>query len=518
MTLPQGWAWAQLGDVCTKVQDGTHFSPQVQYDELGEGRYLYITAKNIKADGVDLSNVTYIEKTFHDSIYTRCNPEQGDVLLTKDGVKTGVATVNQLKEPFSLLSSVALLKPDRDCLDSYYLKHYLNSPVGFKMITGQMTGTAIKRIVLQKVKTSLIPVPPFAEQKRIVSELERYLPRIDAGVAALKRAQANLKRYKASVLKAVCEGRLVPQDPNDEPASALLERILAESWNKWEEDLRAKGKDPSRAKYVEPKPPDMDGLPELPKGWCWVTVEQLCDVGTGATPLRSKPKYYDSGTIPWVTSGALNELFVDRADEYVTELALQETNVKIFPSGTLLVAMYGEGKTRGKVSELRIDAATNQACAALLFDGLSVQCKLYVKTFFQKNYEDIRRLSSGGVQPNLNLSIIKHTGIPLPPLTEQRRIVVEVERRLSVVQEVGGVIAANLARAERLRQSILKQAFEGKLVPQDANDEPASVLLERIRTQRAKVGAIRESPVRKSAVHELPVRKSARRSQSKSRA
>ena len=120
-----------------------------------------------------------------------------------------------------------------------------------------------------------IPLAPLPEQHRIVAKIEEQFTRLDAGVAALKRAQANLKRYKAAVLKAACEGRLVAQDPSDEPASELLKRILAERRAKWEADLRAKGKDPKKAKYEEPQAPDIDELPELPSGWCWATVDTI---------------------------------------------------------------------------------------------------------------------------------------------------------------------------------------------------------------------------------------------------
>jgi type I restriction enzyme S subunit len=125
--------------------------------------------------------------------------------------------------------------------------------------------------------------------------------------------------------------------------------------------------------------------------------------------------------------------------------------------------MYGEGKTRGKVSQMTIDAATNQACAALVFDGESTAHRAYVKLYFQKNYEDIRRLSSGGVQPNLNLSIVKNTRIPLPPIAQQEQILSEVDRRLSLAQRIDEAAEAGLLRAGRLRQAVLKVAFEGKL-------------------------------------------------------
>ena len=202
----------------------------------------------------------------------------------------------------------------------------------------------------------------------------------------------------------------------------------------------------------------------FPIGWIWISVEQIVGVVTGATPKRGKGAFWDNGTIPWITSNVVNDLYVDEARKLITDLAIQETNTKVFPIGTLLVAMYGEGKTRGKVTEMRLNAATNQALAALLFDELSAENKPYIKLFFQKNYEDIRRLSSGGVQPNLNLSIIKSTKIPFPPIDEQKRIVAEVERRLSLISANEKAITTNLARAKRLRQSILQQAFSGRLL------------------------------------------------------
>ncbi len=199
-------------------------------------------------------------------------------------------------------------------------------------------------------------------------------------------------------------------------------------------------------------------------GWVWATVEQLTDVATGATPKRERAEYWESGNVPWLTSAVVNNEVVDKAEEFITERALRESNAKVFPPGTLLVAMYGEGKTRGKVTEMRLSAATNQALAALIFAQTTSELRPYVKLFLQHNYEAIRRLSSGGVQPNLNLSHIRQTTIPLPPLKEQYSIVVEVERCLSVVQAAEQAIDANLARAERLRQAVLGRAFRGELV------------------------------------------------------
>lgn len=380
-----------------------------------------------------------------------------------------------------------------------------------------------------------IPLPPLPEQRRIVEKIEELFTQLDAGVEALKRAQTRLKRYRASLLQAACEGRLVPTEAElarrenraYEPAAALLARVLTERRRRWEEQewqklvekaqqkaalarrkargLPARAADLSEAewraipeaeyapylpkndqwkqKYAAPAAPDTAELPALPEGWVWATVEQLADVQTGVTPLRSNPLFWENGSIPWVKSGFLNNLYVNETDEYITAEALKRTNLKIFPSGSLLIAMYGEGKTRGKVSELTFEATTNQAIAAIVFQDCVKNIKPYLKLFFEKNYEDIRRLSSGGVQPNLNLSIVKSTLIPLPPLGEQERIIGQIEKTLSIINNLENMVYKQLIRAERLRQAILKRAFEGKLVPQDPTDEPASALLARIKAK-----------------------------------
>ena len=183
-------------------------------------------------------------------------------------------------------------------------------------------------------------------------------------------------------------------------------------------------------------------------------------VGTGATPRRGQSRYY-GGDIAWVTSAVVNNDFVDQVTEYVTKEALDETNLTLYPPGTLLVAMYGEGKTRGKCSELRISATTNQALAALQTDA---SAKVYLKLFLDFNYEETRKVASGGVQPNLNLSLVRAVRVPFPPLAEQNRIVSEVGSRLSLLRETEAQVDANSRRVARLRQSILAQAFCGEIV------------------------------------------------------
>lgn len=270
--IPPTWNWSTINDACLKVQDGTHFSPQ---NQLAQGAFRYITAKNVRPSGLDLSNVSYLAEDEHRAIYKRCDPKKGDVLLVKDGVNTGDAAVNTLDEEFSLLSSVCLLRPRPALLYSQFLRYYLLSPVGYRMLTGQMTGTAIKRIILGRIKESPVPIAPLDEQRTIVAEIEKQFSRLDESVAILKRVKANLKRYKAAVLKAAVEGKLTEawrkQHPDVEPASKLLERILAERRAKW------KGK----GAYKEPIATDPSNLSPLPEGWTWASVDQCAEVFLG---------------------------------------------------------------------------------------------------------------------------------------------------------------------------------------------------------------------------------------------
>ncbi len=283
----------------------------------------------------------------------------------------------------------------------------------------------------QHIEKQYLPFPSIPEQRAIVHKIENLFASLDKGIADLKKAQEQLKVYRQAVLKKAFEGA-----------------------------------------YQTKK------------------VIEIADVKTGSTPKRGNPRFWENGTIPWVTSGALNHSYVDNADELITKTALKETNCKIIPKGSLLVAMYGEGKTRGKCSELIIDATTNQAIATITMLEEFIDSKNFVKWFFIKNYEEIRLLSSGGVQPNLNLSIIKNTILPFPNLEVQKQIIKEIESRLSVCAKVEQNITEGLEKSEALRQSILKKAFEGKLLSeaeieqckQEADYEPASKLLERIKT------------------------------------
>jgi type I restriction enzyme S subunit len=184
---------------------------------------------------------------------------------------------------------------------------------------------------------------------------------------------------------------------------------------------------------------------------------------------------------------------ITKVDAFITETALRETNAKVFPPGTLLLAMYGEGATRGKVTELAVPAATNQALAALIFDEASAPLRPFLKLVLKSLYSENREASAGGVQPNLSLGMIRGIRVPLPPISEQQEILRQVEALFSLADAIERRVAAAAARADALTQSILAKAFRGELVPTEAEQahaegrdyESADALLARIQADRS---------------------------------
>jgi type I restriction enzyme S subunit len=423
--------------------------------------------------------------------------DTGDMLLSWSATldvfvwRRGPALVNQ---------HIFKVVPEERVMQKELLFYCLKQAIQQLQKTEHLHGSTMMHINRGPFMAHQVPLPPRAEQTRIVAKLEELLSDLDAGVAELKAAQKKLAQYRQSLLKAAVEGALTAEwratHQPTETGAQLLDRILQERRARWEAKQLAKfaeqGKTPPkdwRKHYPEPVQPVASDLPELPEGWVWATIDQLAAVGTGVTPLKSKSQYYVGGDIPWITSGALNNELVIESIEYVTRIAITECRLDIYPAESLLVAMYGEGKTRGKCSELAIPATINQAIAALVLEETALDSKAYIKSFLLKSYNDMRNQASGGVQPNLNLQIVRSIAIPFPPLDEQRTIINILSVQLEAAKDQGSSIEIALKQSAAQRQNILRAAFAGELVPQDPNDEPASVLLERIRAERAKQSA-----------------------------
>lgn len=219
----ESWEEKNLGDVCSKITDGTHNSPTNSLT----GEYMYVTAKNIKDTGIDLSNITYVTKEIHKEIYSRCDVVYGDVLYIKDGATAGIATINTLKEEFSMLSSVALIRADLKLATNEFIKTYLNYRK--KEILKNISGSAITRLTLSKIKNIAISLPTIHEQHEIVRLIDDLLARERAAQQAAEQALASIDLMKKSILARAFRGELGTNKASEASALELLRQVLAEN-------------------------------------------------------------------------------------------------------------------------------------------------------------------------------------------------------------------------------------------------------------------------------------------------
>ena len=302
-----------------------------------------------------------------------------------------------------------------------------------------------------------------------------------------------VEQFKRRILDLAIRGKLVPQDPNDEPASILLERIKAEKAKLVKAGKIKKEKNPSEIvvgsdgaayekfgrgdlSHAEARRRGVDVPFDLPQGWAWARLGEVGSWKAGATPSRKVADYYVGGVIPWLKTGDLNDGVVTYIPESITEKAIAETSVRLNPVGTVLIAMYGA--TIGRIGLLGIAATTNQACCACIVERQIYNRYLFFYLMAQR--EHFRSLGGGGAQPNISKDIITSYPFPVPPLAEQRRIVAKIDELFTIVDSMGNAADGLSFAAKRLDKKILDLAIRGRLVPQDPNDEPASELVKRI--------------------------------------
>lgn len=475
--LPNGWTSVPLDQVfeprSTRVAPGDF--PDLPYIGLEQ-----VEAQTGKLLGtVPASSMSSSAAVFRaeDVLYGRMRPYLNKVLQPSfDG----------------LASAEFIVFPSLQGIDNRFICSRLSASDFVEFACSQYEGDR-PRVKFDQLGRFQLALPPAAEQTRIVEKLEELLSDLDAGVAELKAAQKKLAQYRQSLLKAAVEGALTAdwrtQHPPAETGEQLLQRILTERRARWEAKQLAKfqgqGKAPPKdwqKKYPEPVQPETSGLPALPQGWVWSAIGQCFHVAVGATPSRKEAGYWDGG-IPWVSSGEVRFSRIAETKETITEEGLNNSSTQLNPPGSVMLGMIGEGKTRGQVAILDIEAANNQNCAAIWVPDTDLPPE-FVYAWLWSRYEDTRRGSSGNNQPALNKSLVERMSLPLPPVAEAQEISRRLEAQLDGIAQQEAAIERLLKQSTAQRQNILRAAFAGQLVPQDPADEPASVLLERIRTER----------------------------------
>ncbi len=488
--LAEDWIWSTLGEVFDVYVGAT---PSRQRLEYWKGNIPWVSSGEVAFCKIRKTRETITELGLQNTSTTVHPP--GTVLLGMIGEGKTRGQVAILEIAASNNQNSAAIRVSEAGLPPEYIYYFLEG----EYERTRRLGSGNNQPALNKSRVQLMPfpLPPLAEQHRIVAKIEELFSELDAGVELLKKLKAKLKRYRQAVLKAAVEGKLTKDwreahQGELEPASVLLERILKERREKWEAEqlaqMKAKGKTPKddswKLKYKEPVAPDTFDLPELPEGWVWVNLGQF--TGSVKDGPHYSPKYVDEG-IPFIMGGNVRPSGVDFANAKRINPELQaELSKRCKPEkGNIL---YTKGGTTGIARVNTYDIDFNVWVHVAVLKLASSIEPFYVQHALNSPfcYAQSQRFTHGVGNQDLGLTRMVNIILPLPSLDEQKQIISEVERQSSVIDELEKVVNQNLKRAEKLRQSILKKAFEGKLVPQDPTDEPADKLLERIKAEKAK--------------------------------
>ena len=401
--LPEGWCWTTLGEICCikggkRIPRGMTFSKE-------KTAHVYIRVTDMKDNTIKLSDMKYIDDYVYEHIknYTI---NASDLYLTIAGTIGSVGVVPKEVDGMNLTENAAKLT-QIGCIKEYLL-YALLSTIAQEHFTSRFHQVAQPKLSIETASKTPIAMPPIGEQNRIVKEIKRYLAAIKIIEEGQTDLETTISQAKSKILDLAIHGKLVPQDPTDEPATELLKRINPKA------EITC----------------DNPQYGKLPNGWCETLLGNIGTWQSGATPSRLRKDYY-GGSIPWLKTGDLNDGIVQSIPECITERALEETSVKLNPAGSILIAMYGA--TIGRIGILSKPATTNQACCACV-DYLPE--KKFLFYFLLANRENFIAMGGGGAQPNISKEKIIHTHIPLPPQQEQHRIVAKIEELFTQLDNI----------------------------------------------------------------------------------
>ena len=439
MGLPLSWRIVRFRDVATFTKK----PKELRYSEYNEIPFVPMNLISIAT----LFSKEFILKP-SDTLSSGTYFESGDILLAKitPSFENGKQSIIQnLPTPFGIATTEVIpIREVEGVSDKIYLFYYLLLPDIRALLTAKMKGTTGRlRLGTEALGNLEIPLPPLAEQHRIVAKLETLFTQLDTAVDSLKKTQGQLQRYRRSLLKAAFEGKLTKE---------------------WREDHAENLEPMSVSEIATPK-----SLPKLPNGWVWTTLEEISEIILGQSPPSSTYNTDGEG-LPFY-QGKL-----EFGKLYPTPRKWCTKPKKIAQKGDVFISIRAPVGPTNICSE---KSAVGRGLAAIRgLNGIQPFFILYLMRRFEN---EIASRGTGTTFEAITGNQLKTFEIPLPSLAEQEQIVSELERCSSITDEVEGTIISELRRAESLQQSILKQAFSGKLVPQDPNDEPAEILLARIK-------------------------------------
>ncbi|EHH2481609.1 restriction endonuclease subunit S [Vibrio parahaemolyticus] len=352
-----------------------------------------------------------------------------------------------------------------------YLHYSLKRKTFLDYVESASHGMSMPRLGTKQGQAAPFVLAPYNEQIRIANKLDSILAKVDKAQARLDKIPAILKRFRQSVLAAATSGELTKEWRT---LNVVPETELEQIESYWQNELLRQGRKYKPYRYPQG---DIDKL-----GWLPSKLGAICDVHVGSTPKRTEKTYW-GGDVKWVSSSEVAFCEIFDTKEKITTLGLDNSSTRLHPPGTVMLAMIGQGKTRGQPAILRAEACHNQNTAALRVPEPFLLSE-YLYYFLWEKYEETRKIGGGNNQKALNKATVQSIDISLPSIREQRAIVKKIERLFKKANKVEKQYLEAKARLERLTQSILAKAFRGELVQQDPSDEPAEKLLERILAEK----------------------------------
>ncbi|MDT2880305.1 restriction endonuclease subunit S [Lactococcus lactis] len=419
--IPESWEWVRLSTISSKI----HYGYTASAKEVGNAKLLRIT--DIQNNQVNWETVPYCDISL-DKL-PNMQVVKNDILIARTGGTIGKSFLIQNVTEVAVFASYLIRVQMVVGNVSDFVKTFIESPNYWVQLQEMSMGTGQPNVNATNLSTLLIPVAPIAEQERIFSridELERNIQQYSDIYQALEKLNKEFpEKLRKSILQYAMQGKLVPQNPNDEPVEVLLEKIRQEKQKLYEEG-KLKKKDLEES--IIYKGDDNSYYENIPETWVSTTLGNIGVWGAGATPSRSNPKYY-GGSIPWLKTGDLTDGYITEIPEYITELALEKTSVKLNPTNSVLIAMYGA--TIGKLGILTFPVATNQACCACQpIPPVNNWFLFYYLMSIRRHFIDS---AEGGAQPNISRIKIVNTPFPMPSYTEQARIVSQVEKSFDLI-------------------------------------------------------------------------------------
>lgn len=458
--LPAGWVWAELAQLCTSITDGDHQPPpQVP---LG---IPFLVIGNIRNHVLNFMDSRHVPPEYYESLSTIRRPRKGDVLYSLVG-SYGIPVLVKDDTPFCVQRHIGILRPSSE-ISSTFLALALSSRTVFDQATQYATGTAQLTVPLSGLRRIRIPLPPRAEQEQVVAALEEQFSRLDAGVAALERIGQNLKRMRATVLLAAVSGRLLDQDLAEESGAELLTAV-------------AKGRGGMR--------PPVAASADLtvPSTWAVASLEALTDPNRVICYGILMPRVREGGTVPYVEVKDLRARTLNVAALHRTSAALhKEFSRSQLNSDDIVVAIRGSYDRALVVPpDVAGSNVSRDVARIALLPGINPH---FVAAYLMSPpaLQYLRQRARGVAVKGVNIADLRSMPIPVPPRGEQKRIVREIDRMNSIIENLESLLESTQVRSSTIRSSTLAAALSGKLVPQASANEPASILVQRIAAEKA---------------------------------